>query len=76
VIPGKRRASPLRYSARAVGSSGRITELAISVDLKKVIACVRSHHERSGERSWVWRLKDGRTVFELLAAVSNYAACA
>jgi hypothetical protein len=24
----------------------------------------------------VWRLKDGRTVFELLAAVSNYAACA
>lgn len=70
----KSRAAPVRYSARTYAGS-KIVELAIGEDLTKVIACARRHHSQSGQPVWVWRLKDGKTIFEI-GAVSIRAACA
>jgi hypothetical protein len=56
-------------------SGSKVVEIAVGTNLGKLNARARSHHERSGRRVWVWRLRDGLTVFEI-GAVSIYAACA
>jgi hypothetical protein len=73
--PGNRksRAAP-RYSARTYAGS-KIVELGFGLDLEKLIARARSHHQRSGQRVWVWRLRDGLTIFEV-GEVAIQAACA
>jgi len=70
----RRRGAPVRYSARAYSGS-KIVELAIGENLARVMGYARHHHSQSGQPSWVWRLKDGKTVFEI-GAVSIYAASA
>ena len=74
MTPSKRRAAPVRYSARTyVGS--KIVELAIGENLTRVLARARSDHRRSGQPTWVWNVRTGKTVFEI-GAVSIQAACA
>jgi hypothetical protein len=63
-----------RYCARA-SSGSKIVEVGFGTDLEELIARARRHHEKSGHRTWVWRLRDGLTIFEIRAA-SIYAACA
>ena len=70
----RRRGAPVRYSARAYSGS-KIVELAIGENLTRVLARARSHHRRSGQPTWVWNVRTGKTIFEI-GAVSNYAACA
>jgi uncharacterized protein (UPF0371 family) len=60
----KRRAAPVRYCARACTGS-KIIELAIGENLARVIACARRHHRQTGQPAWVWRLKDGKSIFEI-----------
>jgi hypothetical protein len=64
VTPVKRRAAPVRYSARTYAGS-KIVELVIGENLTRVISCARRHHSQSGQPVWVWRLKDGKTILEI-----------
>jgi hypothetical protein len=75
-VQAKRRgAAPVRrYCARAL-SDAKVLEIAVGTDLEKLIGQARTQHQRSGQRVWVWRLRDGLTVFEISEA-SIYAACA
>lgn len=74
MTPSKRRAAPVRYSARAyVGS--KIVEIAIGTDLSRVLARARSHHDRTGRPVWAWNVRTGETVYQV-GAVAIQAACA
>lgn len=64
MTPIKKRATPVRYCARAYAGS-KIVELAIGENLTRVIACARRHHCQTGQPAWAWALRDGRTVFEI-----------
>jgi hypothetical protein len=63
----RKRAAPIRYSARTITDAGRIVEIAIGENLEKILACARSHHRKCGQATWAWRLKDGKTIIELPA---------
>ena len=76
IKPKRRGAAPVRrYCARTYVSGLKVVEIGVGTDLKKLVARARSRHRRSGQRTWVWSLRTGLTVFEL-GAVPFYAACA
>ena len=70
----RKRAAPVRYSARAYAGA-RIIEIAIGENLEKILARARSHHRKCGQGAWVWNVRTGETIIEI-GKVSTYAACA
>jgi hypothetical protein len=71
----RKRAAPVRYSARTITDAGRIVEIAIGENLEKILARARSHHRKCGQGAWVWNVRTGETIIEI-GKVSTYAACA
>jgi hypothetical protein len=70
--PKRRCAAPVRrYCARAYASGSKVLELGVDTDLEKLVARARRHYERSGQRTWVWSLRTGLTVFEIGAGSSS-----
>jgi len=67
------RRSGTRYSARVRLETGKLEEIGFGTDLAKLTRQVKQVHNERGLDVWIWRLKDGVTVFAITAALAEKA---
>jgi hypothetical protein len=56
-------AHPTRYIARVEDPEG-IRDLAMGTDESKMVRLADRHHTINGYKTWVWNVRDGRTVWQ------------
>jgi len=70
---GKQPRSATRYSARARLETGGIQEIGTGTDLAELTRQLKQLHNARGLDVWIWRLRDGVTVFAITAALVQKA---
>jgi hypothetical protein len=63
-ISSKKRRLPERFCVR-VHDGYVMSEIGINTDLEKAIRIARRHHSQHSQKTWVWSVRTGHTLFRL-----------
>ena len=71
-IPRRRQSA--RFSLRAKLPDGKIKEIGQGTDLEELITQAKQYHEKTKADVWIWRPKDGATLFAIAGLVQKAGA--